>query len=57
MKLSHYFNLVICEKGTRRTAQLAQLAPPPYPSPIGRGVVCVIPLVGLGMTVKLSQAN
>ena len=54
MKLSHYYNLVICEKGTRRTAQLA---PPPYPSPKGRGVKCVIPLVGLGMTVKLSQAN
>ena len=48
MKLSHYYNLVICEKGTRRTAQLAQLAqpaPPPYPSPKGRGVKCAIPLV------------
>ena len=48
MKLSHYFNLVICEKGTRRTAQLAQLAPPPYPSPKGRGVKCAIPLVVIG---------
>ena len=49
MKLSHYFNLVICKPTT--------VAPPPYPSPKGRGVVCVIPLVGLGITVKLSQAN
>ena len=34
MKLSHYYNLVIYEYE----------APPPYPSPKGRGVECVIPL-------------
>ena len=49
MKLSHYYNLVICKptKAAQPTqlAQLAQPAPPPYPSPKGRGVKCVIPLV------------
>ena len=49
MKLSHYYNLVICKTNIAaqptQLVQQTQLAPPPYPSPKGRGVKCVISLV------------
>jgi hypothetical protein len=37
--------------------QKQQAAPPPYPSPKGRGVKCEIPFVSLEKTDKFTQAN
>ena len=34
MKLSHYFNLVICEKGTRRTSGITSTTGTTGPSPL-----------------------
>ena len=43
MKLSHYFNLVICKINIAE--QPSTTGPSSIPSPIGRGVISVIPLV------------